>query len=238
MACRPIRVGWPSILACVLWASPGAAADPDAALQRWVAARVPLAEVPAGLREQVRQVLEEPTVFGHGPSEVFSGRPALYRWLLDHPDRGAEAWRRLGAKCLAITDRGEGRFGWAEGQGSDVWWQTVYQGPQMRVWYAQGQVRPAPLLPLVPVRAVVVLRHLEGAEDGPRALIHHQASIFVQTDSKAAVTVARLLGASMPRLAEQCLAQMELFFSGLVWYADKHPERTVALGLPAADTAE
>jgi hypothetical protein len=45
--------------------------------------------------------------------------------------------------------------------------------------------------------------------------------------------VARLLGPSAPRLAEQYLGQLQLFFSALVWYLDQHPER--AAGLLAED---
>ena len=41
---------------------------------------------------------------------------------------------------------------------------------------------------------------------------------------------ARLLGPSMPRMAEQYLGQLEMFFSALVWYIDQHPERNDQCG--------
>ena len=33
-----------------------------------------------------------------------------------------------------------------------------------------------------------------------------------------------LVGNSAPQLAEECVGQMELFYSGPVWYLDRHPE--------------
>ena len=63
------------------------------------------------------------------------------------------------------------------------------------------------------------------------ALIRHQADVFLQTDNKTAALITRLLGASGPRLAERGVAQMEMFFSALVWYLDHHPERAEALQL-------
>src|SRR5438132_244798 len=75
-------------------------------------------QLPPSARAGVRRVLQQPTLFTHGPVEVFHGRPALYHWLLDHPDEAVRLWRRLGAKCMEITDRGNGRFGWTDGEGS------------------------------------------------------------------------------------------------------------------------
>src|SRR5438132_12136881 len=107
---------------------------PDFTLQQQAAARVPLPEVPESLRPRVRQVIERPTLFSHGPAEAFSGWPALYDWLLDHPDRAVIAWRRLGATCTEITDCGAGRFVWKDGQGSEINWQTIHNTPALRIW--------------------------------------------------------------------------------------------------------
>jgi hypothetical protein len=49
--------------------------------------------------------------------------------------------------------------------------------------------------------------------------------LFLYTDSRAAALVARLMGPQAPRLAEQGLSQLELFFSGPAWYLQQHPDR-------------
>ena len=107
MVCRRIWIGWLSLVAGVFWAGTARAATPDLALQQRAAARVPVHALPDQLRERVRQVLDEPTLFAHGPAEAFSGKPDFYTWLLDHPDRGVVAWRRLGARCQPVTPRGD-----------------------------------------------------------------------------------------------------------------------------------
>jgi hypothetical protein len=194
-----------------------------------MAARVPLADIPENVRERVRQVIDQPTLIGQGPTEVFAGHPGVYTWLLDHPDRGVRAWRRLGAKCTEITDHGEGCFGWTDGYGSEIRWRTVYDTASVRIWYAEGKVRPSLLLPPIPLRIVVLLTHGQRQDGSGRPLLTHQAEAFFQTDSKTAVLVTRMLGASAPRLIEQGLEQVELFFSGLAWYLDHHPERAEKL---------
>lgn len=229
-----IRVGGLVVLLGLATFNAASAAPPDAAVQKWIAERVPLPAVAPEWRADVKEVLEKPVLFCYGPSEVFAGSSELYHWLLDHPNSTSEAWRRMGAQCLDIRARGEGAFGWADESGSDIAWRTVYADATTRVWYADGKVRPVPFLTAIPLKVVVVLRHLEGQDKGQRGLIHHQASLFVHTDSKAVAVVARLLGVSMPKVAESCLAQMELFFSGVVWYVDRNPEKALALGLPFA----
>jgi hypothetical protein len=229
MRCRGNRVLGLGLLLAVVGAAPGRAAVPEPAPQRLAAARVPCEAFPAPLRDAIRQVLEQPTLFTQGPPELFTCCPALYYWLLDHPDRASRGWRRLGAKCLEISGRGEGRFGCADGRGTDVCWETVCDSPQMRVWYAQGVARPGLLLPPVTVRAVVVLRYAERRDAAGRLQMHHQADLFLKTDSQAVALVARLVGSSAPQLAEQAVAQLQMFFSALAWYLDQHPERIEAL---------
>ena len=193
------------------------------------AQQVPMEQIPAAMREGLKVTLERPTLFTSGPTELFACKPAVYYWCLDHPDRAVIAWRRLGAKCVGINERGPGRFGYSDEHGTDIAWDTVVRGPNLRVWYAQGHVRPGPLLPLVPVKACVIFRHTEGRDERGRATIRHQADMFIHTDSTAVAIVSRLLGPSAPKMAEQCVSQMQMFFAGLAWYLERHPERAEAL---------
>lgn len=192
--------------------------------------------MPAHVRDGVRLVLTRPTLQARGPAEIFRGNHELYQWLLDHPDRGIPLWKRMGAKCVDIRDRGNGRFGCNDGQGCDIHWETVCKRPGLHVWYAEGEGKPGPLLPPVLVRAVVVLRYQHGADGLGRTVLQQQADLFLQTDSKAVALLTKLMGASAPQLARQCVGQMEIFFSFPVAYLERYPERAEPMligGLPA-----
>jgi hypothetical protein len=207
-------------------------------LRQSMAAAIPLDRLPPKVGAGVRRVLEQPTLAAHGPAEVFRARSSFYCWLLDHPDLAVQMWRRLGARCVTISDRDSGRFGWADGQGTDISWQTIYRARGTQVWYAEGVATPGPVLPPVPLRAVVILRYAETSALSPllpegqahgRTLMFHQAEVFVQTDSQTAALIAKLLGSSAPKMAEKCIGQLEMFFSALAWYVDRHPERAETL---------
>jgi hypothetical protein len=94
----------------------------------------------------------------------------------------------------------------------------------MRIWYAEGKVKPGTLIPTVPIRAVVVFHYTEGHDKKGRSLIRHRADLYFLTDSTAAALVARLLGPSAPRLAENYVTQLQTFFAALAWYCQQHPE--------------
>jgi hypothetical protein len=190
---------------------------------------LPLEEVPAAVRERVRKVVEHPTLSTRGPVEAFVCQPQTYHWLLEHPDRAVAAWRRLGATVTDVTDRGNGRFGWSDGAGSDIHWDTVASNGKMRVWFAEGRVCPGLPLPALPVQAVVVIRYAESRDGSDRPVLRHQAELFVRTDSKAAALATRLLGDTAPRLAEQYVVQLETFFSALAVYLNQHPDQAPRL---------
>src|SRR5262249_50718042 len=77
--------------------------------------RVPLDQIAPELRERVRAVVDQPTLATRGPVEAFACNPAVYAWLLDHPDQAVRLWRRLRPNCPAIHDKGKGRFTCSDG---------------------------------------------------------------------------------------------------------------------------
>jgi hypothetical protein len=234
MGCRRMGLGWLGFLAGVLWVGATACAQGPAA-PSWETAPVPLEQLPYPVGDHVRQVLEHPTFHATGPAESFLCNPQQYHWFLEHPDRAVAAWRRLGAKCIDIQDRGNGRFGWSDTLGSDVSWTTVYRDAGMRVWYAEGSVRAGKMLPLLPIRAVVVLRYAVLSDQSGQPFVRHEAELALHTDSKTAALVAKLVGASAPRLGQQYVAQLEMFYSALAWYLGQHPGQAEALLSGTAD---
>jgi hypothetical protein len=131
--------------------------------------------------------------------------------------------------CVGITNKGDGQFTCTDGQGSDISWVTAYRGANTRIWYAEGQAKAAPTLPVIPVKAVAVLRHSRRADDAGMVLVVHEVDVYLQTDSKAAALVTRLLGPAAPRMAEQGASQLLMFFSALAKHLDEKPDQVPTL---------
>jgi hypothetical protein len=176
-----------------------------------------------------KSLMDRPTVIARGASETFACVPEQYYWLLDNPERAVTAWRRLGAKCVSINRRGPGKFGYTDETGTDVGWEVIHQSPSVRIWFAEGKVKPSAVLPLVPVKALIVLHHTDGKLPDGTLVVQHRAEVVIHTDSRAASAVTKMMGQSAPKLAEQGLGQLQLFYSALSCYLDRHPERVEVL---------
>jgi hypothetical protein len=186
--------------------------------------QIPQDALPPDLRAGIRSVLEHPTLSAKGPQETFNADVGTYRWLLEHPGVGVKLWRLLGARVTDIDDRG-GTYFWNDGQGSDLHWQFVYRDSSTQAWFAEGKARPTFLLPASSFRAFVVLKYTTGKDLSDKPAIRHQVYFLIHCDSSMMALAARVLGASAPRLAEQYLGQLQLFYGGLAWYLSEDSAR-------------
>jgi hypothetical protein len=195
--------------------------------------RVVLADVvdPA-YRDAVVKIARSPTLSTRSGSEEVVCTPQLYDWLLDHPDRVALAWRRMKVPCVDITDLGNGRFWWAE-DGNEMSWQVVGRFQDGLVWYATGKVKPSPLAPTVPVKAVAVLLYPKKPAADGSAAIRPFVQVYIHTDSRVANIVLKALGPTAPKMAEQAAEQLLYFFGGVAKQAHAKPDQAEALLAPA-----
>ena len=231
------------------------AADPKPAMNNWTAKAAAVAGTPARTfdpnpapssaptlidvvapahREVVSSVVRQPTLTAKGTEDPFPASAKVYDWLLDHPDRTAQAWRRMGVPCVEINDLGNGQFGWSDKNGSEVTWRAVGRFPDGVVWLATGKVKPGALLPTVPVKAVAILHAPRTTGKDGAETITPSVRVYLLTDSKAASAVLRMFGPAVPRMAEQGAEQLLLFFSGVSGYLGQHPEKTETLLAPVA----
>jgi len=222
-----IRRAIPALLLSLFASSPASAQQPAmAASMAEMPARIVLADVvEAKHRDVVLAIVKKPTLTTRGVSPEIICTPAVLEWLLDHPDRTSLAWQRLKVPCVEIKDAGKGSFTWADGEGSELAWQAVGRFKDGLVWYATGKVKVTPVTPTVPVKAVVVMMHPGKALEGGAATFTPVTQVYLQTDSKAANVVLRVLGPTAPKLAEQGAEQLLYFFTGIARYLQKHPDR-------------
>jgi hypothetical protein len=162
---------------------------------------------------------------------MFATKAATYIWLLDNPDKATAIWHLMGAQCAQVTRRPDGLFGWSDGNGSDVKWETVVRAGTQRVWFAEGKVKATMLLPAATVRALIVINHdMEPGQDrAGRERVRHRVDFVLQTDSHLLGMAARLMGHNAPKLAEQFCTQIQTFFGGLAWYLEEDADRAAGL---------
>ena len=190
-------------------------------------------------KETVAAVMKASTLSAKSAEEEFVAHPAVYDWLLDHPDRAALGWQRMKIPCVDILDQGKGQFHWADENGSELNWQSVGDIPNGRIWYATGKVKAATLLPMIPVKAVAVLQAPRGAPDkNGYCTFKPVVNVYLQCDSKLANAALRMAGPSAPKMAEDGAGQLLYFFSGVARYLEQNPDQVESVLAPAKTTTK
>ncbi|MFO0876144.1 MAG: hypothetical protein U0840_02135 [Gemmataceae bacterium] len=187
--------------------------------------RIPIELVPPGLQERVQSVLNSPAMTSKAQPEAFQCDSNVYRWLLDHPDLAVKLWKQVGARVQDIKERGDGVYIWKDEHGSEINWHSALKATGLHMWYAEGKVKPNALLPLTSFRALAILVYREGKDVSGKPAVEHQVHFLLRCDSKTVSLAARLLGASMPRMAEQYLGQLQMFYGGMAWYLCQDEQR-------------
>jgi len=186
-------------------------------------------------RDAVAAVLKSPTLTAKASEAEYDVYPAVYDWLLEHPDRTSLAWQRLEIPCVDITDLGKGQFYWTDEFASELSWQTVGTFENGRIWFATGKVKAGGLIPTIPVKAVVILQSPRTAPDATgMSRIKPQVNIVIQSDSAIATALLKLAGSQVPKVAEDGAEQLLLYFSGIARTIHKNPDRLAELLGPRA----
>ena len=191
--------------------------------------------IPAPFRENVNSVIRTSTLAAKASEEPFTAHSKVYDWLVDHPDRSSLAWRRMDVPCVEIKDLGNGKFFWTDSNGSELTWQVAAKFTDGMVWYATGKVKASAVMPMVPVKAVAILKMPRKAADthDEIATFEPSVNVYLQTDSRAATVLLKMVGPAAPRMAEQGAEQLLLFFSGPARYIHDHPDEATQLLAPA-----
>ncbi len=210
---------------CLVAAAPVALSEDETQLARSVSvAQIPLEKIPAAQRDKISDLLKNAGLFSRGRVTSFPCRPGVYKWLLDHPEWGFRAWRALGAQCAVVEQKEDGWFVGVDAQGSELRWQSVLDEPGRQIWYIEGAGRLAPWTPQVTLRALLVLHYKEVVGLDGRTGIRHRAELFAQFEEKSIAWLAKLTGVTADSAASKAIDQVELFFSGMAWYASEHPD--------------
>ena len=192
-----------------------------------------LEQIPKTHRENVAKVMTKPTLSAQYTEDPFEAHSSIYPWLLENPDRVSLAWKRLNVPCVEIGRVGEGQFTWTDENGSQLAWQSVAKLTDGLVWYATGKVKAATLLPMVPVKAVAVVKYpSQPTKTEGVVKLTPEASVYLLSESRAANAVLRMVGPAAPKLAEDGAEQLLYFFSGVATHLKDHPQKTPTLLAP------
>jgi len=146
--------------------------------------------IPAPERARLTRVAEAASVSTHVEAAPFRSRPAVFEYLLDHPEFATHVTRTLKVARYRIWPDPEGLY-LDDGWGTTGHFTVVYAQPGTRVMYASGQYK-ARMLPSIRGEAVILLEYTFQPADAGRDVVSSTVTGFVKLDNRVLAMASRL----------------------------------------------
>jgi hypothetical protein len=242
--CRRLSVCLAALLATVSSSSaaePQGATTADSARQEARRA-VPLAKIDPAYRQQVAEVLADPSLFRRLPTNVVDCRPKMFTFLAVNPEVLVEIWRDMGLSRVELTRTGENTFDLRDHAGTTgklvVVEQSCDDNAQNRiVMYAEGSYDGKPFQRPVGAQCVLVLRSGSVRETNDRDYVAARLDSFVKLDRASIELLAQAVHPFVGKTADRNFADTMSFVSSFSYTAEKRPQiiEDIADDLDAVD---
>lgn len=156
--------------------------------------------------EQMRMVIEHSTLQKSVERFRFRSQPAIFEFLINHPDFAVAVARELRIARYQITPRSDGTYDAVDMQGIHGSFRPLYTAHGERVYGGVGSYRPR-FLPSFSGHAVVRLRYQHRFDPGGLPVVENRAEVYVRLDNRIAAFFARLLLPFLQRVVDQKVNQ-------------------------------
>jgi hypothetical protein len=145
------------------------------------APRLP-SEIPAGTRQRLATVTDQPSLASHVDGEPFRARRDVFEYLLDHPEFATHVTRALKMARYRVWTV-PGGYGLDDGWGTVGTFEIVHVAPGVRVMHAQGEYQHR-LLPSIRGQAIISITYAAMPSSDGRATIAAAVDTYVKLENK------------------------------------------------------
>lgn len=155
--------------------------------------RVPFEQMPAGVAERVRDVVDHAVFARTVRGFTFRSREPVFLYFLDHPDFAAATARALGVAQYRVEQRSANTYWGDDARGATGLLEVVYSDGRKRVIHAQGSYRTQ-WLPTIYARIVLVLEFEHHVLASGESKVTSDVTGYLRVDNRFLDALARLVG--------------------------------------------
>lgn len=201
----------------------------DAATRREAAQAVPLAKIDLAYRDEVREIIQQPTLFRRLPTSVVDCQPSMFTYVIENPEALVEIWSDLGISQAQLERVGENRFRLSDGAGTTgeliVVESTLEPAAQNRlVMLVDACYDGKPFNKPLTARCVLLLRSGSVQETNGREYVAARIDTFIKLDQTALALVAKAMHPLIGKTADRNFADTVSFISSLSYTAEVRPD--------------
>lgn len=185
--------------------------DSSAAAQRRAAEGIPVNRMTGPARSRAVGVIRECNQYRHLPELQYSADPAMYRYLLQHPDVAVSTWRVMGISKFEMWQTGQEQYEARAVDGSEGETSVLYRDQQQCVFICSGSYHN-PLLPRpLSATALVWLRSAFTPMSDGTWQVTQKADTFIVFESQGLSTFAKVLTPVTNTMMDRNLFEVSLY---------------------------
>jgi hypothetical protein len=185
--------------------------DSSSAAQRRASESLPVNRMKGPARNRAVSAVRQCNQFRHLPELQYSADPAMYRYLIQHPDVAVSTWRVMGISKFEMWQTGRERYEAKAVDGSEGVTDVLYRDHQQCVFICNGSYQN-PLLPKsLDAGALVWIRwNFQPMSDGTYQ-VTQKADAFIVFESQGLSTFAKVLTPVTNTMMDRNLFEVSLY---------------------------
>lgn len=201
---------WPTgaaVMSLVLVGAPAEAADAQCRIQAEHSGMIfPVDRLSVDARCLIEPVIDRHGIFEHiGPVQTPIS-PELYDYLLDHPALTTVLMQRLGMGAFQFMPMGQGRFWVDDGEGARGLLTLLYQDPNNRIYFIDGEHTDV-LLPTVHAKTAVFMKLVPAVTAEGRPAVQMSLASYTSLESRLLSAFARIFRPLVQRAVSRTLSR-------------------------------
>jgi hypothetical protein len=190
---------------------------------------IPWQLIPPNEQAQVRSIVQGSAIYRRLPTRVIDCHPAMFTFLVQHPEVIADVWRVMGVSRVKLDKMGPGAYRGNDGAGTTgiVRFVAGEWGPEARntaVVFADGAYDGKPFVLPLRAKSIVLMRSNSVREPNGRYYVTVHADAFIHVEQMAVELVARTVQPWVNATADRNLVETLTFVSNFSRTAEKNPD--------------
>ena len=189
---------------------------------------IPFQKIAPEYRQQVKQVLNDTSLYRRLPTMTVECHPPLFTYLAENPDVLVQVWRRLGISSVDLVRVGDNKFRMTDSVGTvgslAIVEQQCDQSAQNRlVMYAEGAYEGKPFKKPVRAQCVLLLRSGSVQETNGRHYVATRLDTFLRIDRTSLKLFAKAVHPLVGQMADRNFSDTIKFVGNMSQAAETRP---------------
>lgn len=185
---------------------------------------LPMDQVSAERRNDVREVIENYTIHRQGKPDSFPCDANLYLALLNEPSLTLSLWKDLSQAPVKLQHLGPNQYYGDDGMGTTATWEFVYRSSRLHALYCDlTHIRPKTHSKLEGRIVMLVRSEFYKGSETELPWIQHDVEAYVKVDSKGWRALAKTVRPILEKVLEQQVQEAGWFVSLMGRLVAQHP---------------